>query len=133
MSGRPYRGLGTIITACLLAGTGAAVSVLPAQAATPTATCAPKIVTHVTAPGVGSTMLVKAASAGHVNLMEKTRASLQVRGVVPVSKWKVTVVTADGPKVHVTFDRMSSTHSIRFYARMNSAGTRVTVITVACT
>jgi hypothetical protein len=133
MLGRPYRGLGTIITAGLLASTGAAVSVQPAQAATRTAVCAPKIITHVSAPGVGNSTLVKAASAGHVNLMEKTSASLQVRGVAPVSQWKVTIVTADGAKVHVTFDRVLSTHSIRFYARMNSAGTRITVITVACT
>jgi hypothetical protein len=133
MPGRPYRGLGTIITACLLAGTGVTVGVLPAQAAAHIATCAPKIVTHVTAPGVGNITLAKAAGAGHVTLMETSSAALQVRGVAPVSKWKVTIVTADGAKVHVTFDRMSSTHSIRFYARMDSAGTRITVITVACT
>jgi hypothetical protein len=130
---RPHRGLGTLLTACLLASTGAALSMVPAAAAAPAVSCAPKTVTPLTAPGIGNTQVVRAASAGNVKVQQQGVTALDVKEIDTAPGWTDTVLTGSGDRLHLTFDRIGSTHVVRFYARLNPTGTRLSVITVVCT
>jgi len=126
--------MGAVLTVGLLAGGGAVLFALPAQAATTATTCAPKSVTRVTAPGVGNTYVATAASAGSVTLLQNATSNLEVSSVAPASGWNDTVVTASGVTVHVSFQQPSShANQVRFHARVNSTGTEISLITVVCT
>jgi hypothetical protein len=130
---RARRSIGTLLTVCALAGAGTAASAIPAQAATASVTCSPKTVTHVAAPGAWRAIVVKAGIAGWVTLAEKSPPSIAVRAVAPNLGWKATTITRAGTRVHMSFSRSTSAHLIRFYARINAAGTRLTMVTVVCT
>lgn len=122
-----------LVSVCLLVGTGASLGAMPVQAATSTITCGPKNVSRVAAPGVGKTATLPAASAGSVTVLQSAQANLTVHSVAPASGWRDTVLTASGQRVHVGFSGTPSTNEVRFYARINSTGTVVSVITVVCT
>jgi hypothetical protein len=116
----------------LVVGSAIATGVAPVSAANPTYTCGPKNIAHSTAPGVGKTTTVSAVNAGTVTLLQNTQTNLQVQSVAPASGWTDKVVVASGSKVHVVFN--SAPHNqVRFDARLNSTGTRLTVVTVTCT
>jgi hypothetical protein len=116
----------------MVVGSAMATGAAPVYAANPTFTCGPKNITHSTAPGVGKTTTVSAVNAGTVTLLQNTQTNLQVQSVAPASGWTDKVVIGSGPKVHVLFN--SAPHNqVRFDARLNSTGTRLTVVTVTCT
>jgi hypothetical protein len=127
------RGLGTLVALCVLAGAGAAVTTGPAQAAAPTVTCGHKTVTHVAAPGAWKSVVVRAANAGWVTLTQQSPPSLVVKAVAPNPGWRYSVITRSGERIHMSFTKTTSAHLIRFYARINDDGTRLTMIAVACT
>jgi len=69
-----------------------------------------------------------------VTLLQNTTSSLEVVSVALASGWSDTVITPSGAKVHVGFQQPSSrANQVRFHARVNSSGAKLTVITVVCT
>jgi len=122
----------TLVAVGMLAGTGTALSALPVHAATVAATCGAKSTSHAVAPGLGNATTVSAASAGTVTLLQDAQASLQVQSVAPATGWTDQVTIATGVKVHVGFRGATKTSQVRIDARLNAAGTTLTVITVTC-
>ena len=97
----------------------------------PVARC-PGAFARAVAPGLGNATTVAAASAGTVNVLQNAQASLQVSSVAPATGWTDKVTIATGAKVHVGFRGATKTSQVRFDARLNAAGTTLTVITVTC-
>ncbi len=117
----------------------AAVGVSPVAASnvTPQATrltCGPKSSTHHPASGVGGSATYAANGAGTVTLLRQTQTSLKVTDADSRSGWQSSVVTRAGTRVHVGFQRVGDPHEQeRFFARLNSTGTVITIVTQTCT
>lgn len=122
----------TIVTAGVIAGSGAALGALPVHAASATVTCGAKNISHGVAPGVGKSTTVAAGSAGTVTMLQNTQTNLQVQSVAPATGWTDKVTIPSGVKVHVGFHATSSTGQLRFDGRLNPAGTTLTIVTVSC-
>ncbi len=111
---------------------GAAVSTSMTPAVT--VTCGPKSITNFAAPGVGRGATYVAGTAGSVKLLQPSLTSLDVESVVPNSTWKGTVVTEKGIRVHVGFQQIGAPEEqVRFWGRLDSTGTVITIVTQTCT
>jgi hypothetical protein len=130
--------VGALIAVAMGIG-GSVLTAVPVAASTattpaPTATCGPSTSNHYLAPGVGHSFTYGAGPAGAVTLLQKTQTTLKVTSVSPASGWKATVVTAIGQKVHVGFQRVADPNEQeRFWARLDSTGTRITIVVQSCT
>ncbi len=112
---------------------GAAASTSMTSAVT-TITCGPKSSTQYPAPGVGLGATFGADSTGSVKLLQPTLTTLDVENVTPISGWKGTVVTETGTRVHVGFQQVGAPEEqVRFWARLSSTGTVITIVTQTCT
>jgi hypothetical protein len=117
---------------------GIAFAALPVAASTAThattPVCGPKISSHHPAPGVGKSATYTANSAGSVTLLQQTQTTLNVKSASPASGWKDTVVTASGTTVHVGFQVVKAPEEQeRFWARLNSTGTTISIVIQSCT
>lgn len=103
-------------------------------AASTATTCGPKSATHFPAPGVGHGATYTADSAGSVTLLQPSQTTLDVESVSHNSGWKDTVITESGTRVHVGFQRVGAPQEQeRFWARLNSTGTIITIVLQSCT
>jgi hypothetical protein len=116
----------------MVAASAMVAGAAPVHAASTTVTCGAKNIVHSVAPGVGKTTTVAAAAAGSVTLLQNAQTTLQVQSVAPASGWTDKVVAPSGTKVHVGFIGTPHTNQVRFDARLNPAGTKLTVVTVSC-
>ena len=98
-----------------------------------TVTCGTKSATRYAAPGVGKTATYQAATSGSVTVLQSATATLTVQSVTPAAGWTDTVRTSSGAKVDVIFRSKSPLAQERFTARVNSTGSKITVILVSCT
>ena len=127
------------LVAVALVVSGLAFAAAPVAASTavqhaPNTTCGPKTATHHAAPGVGHSATYAANGAGTVTLLHQSQTTLHVTSVSPATGWKDSVVTATGTTVHVSFQRVGAPEEQeRFFARLNSTGTRITIIIQSCT
>jgi hypothetical protein len=127
---------GAVIAAFVVSGIGFAALPVAASTATHATTpvCGPKMSSHYRAPGVGKSATYTANSAGSVTLVQQTQTTLNVRSASPASGWKDTVVTASGTTVHVGFQVVKAPEEQeRFWARLNSTGTVITIVIQSCT
>lgn len=121
-----------VVSGIAFAAPHVAASTPTSHATTPT--CGPKTSSHQPAPGVGHSVTETAASAGSVTLRQQSLTTLKVTSVTPESGWKDTVVTRSGARVHVGFQQVGMPQEQeRFWARLNSTGTVVTVVLQSCT
>ncbi len=126
-----------LVTAAFVVS-GIAFAALPVGASSAThattPVCGPKISSHYRAPGVGKSAIYTANSAGSVTLLQQTQTTLNVTSASPASGWKDTVVTASGTTVHVGFQGVKAPEEQeRFWARLNSTGTIITIVIQSCT
>jgi hypothetical protein len=127
------------LVAVALVVSGLAFAAAPVAASTaapraPSTACGPKTATHHTAPGVGHSATYAANSAGTVKMLQQTQTTLSVTSVSPATGWKDSVVTATGTTVHVSFQRVGAPEEQeRFWARLNSTGTTITIVIQSCT
>jgi hypothetical protein len=121
-----------VVGAIAFAGPPVVASTAPALAAG--AICGTKSITKHPAPGVGKSAKFTASTAGSVTLVQLTTTTLKVTSATPTSGWKATVITASGTTVHVGFQQVGlDNEQVRFWARLNSTGTRITTILQTCT
>jgi hypothetical protein len=127
------------LVAVALVVSGLAFTAAPVAASTgvrhaPNTTCGPKTATHFAAPGVGQSATYAANSAGTVTMLQQSQTTLSVTSVSPATGWKDSVVTATGTTVHVSFQKVGDpADQERFFARLNSTGTRITIVIQSCT
>jgi hypothetical protein len=133
--GRSSRAL--VAVALVVSGLALAAAPVAASTAAPhitNTTCGPKTATHFAAPGVGQSATYAANSAGTVTLLQESLTTLHVTSVSPAAGWKDSVVTATGTKVHVSFQQVGDPQEQeRFWARLNSTGTRIAIVIQSCT
>jgi hypothetical protein len=99
-----------------------------------TISCGPKSETHYAAPGTGNHARYGVASVGSVTVLQKSGTTLSVTAVKHAAGWKDTVVTGHGVRVHVGFQKIGEPNDQhRFWARLNSSGTTLTVVIQNCT
>jgi hypothetical protein len=127
------------LVAVALVVSGLAIAAAPVAASTATqhaqsTTCGPKTATHYTAPGVGQSATYAAHSAGTATLRQQSKTTLSVTSVSPATGWKDSIVTATGMTVHIAFQQVGNPQDQeRFWARLNSTGTTVTIVIQSCT
>lgn len=127
------------LVAVVLVVSGSAFAAAPVAASTaslraPSTSCGPKTTTHHAAPGVGHSATYAADVAGTVTLLQQSQTTLSVTSVSPATGWKDSVVTATGTTVHVSFQRVGDPQDQdRFWGRLNSTGTRITIVIQSCT
>lgn len=137
-TGHRQRYFGALIAVAIGIG-GALVAAVPVAASTATSgavavLCGPSTSSHYQAPSVGGSASYAAGPAGSVTVLHKRQTTLAVTAVHPQPGWKGTVVTALGPKVHVGFQRVADPNrQERFWARLDSTGTRITIVVQSCT
>jgi hypothetical protein len=133
--GRSSRAL--VAVALVVSGLAFAVAPVAASTGAPHALspqCGPKTATHFAAPGVGQSATYAANSAGTVTVLQQSQTTLSVTSVSPATGWKDSIVAATGTTVHVSFQRIGhEEEQERFWARVNSTGTRITIIIQSCT
>jgi len=121
-----------VVSAIAFAGPPVAAATAPTLAAG--AICGTKSVTKHPAPGVGKSATITASTAGSVTVVQLTTTTLKVMSATPASGWKATVITASGTTVHVGFQMVGfDNEQVRFWARLNTTGTRMAVILQTCT
>jgi hypothetical protein len=133
--GRYTRAL--VVGAVVVSGLAYAAAPVVASTAAlhaPNTTCGPKTATHFVAPGVRHSATYEADSAGTVTVLQQSQTTLSVTSVSPAPGWKDSVVTTSGTTVHVSFQNVGNPQDQdRFWARLNSTGTRVTIVIQSCT
>jgi hypothetical protein len=123
---------GLVVSAIAFAGPPVAAATAPTLAAG--AVCGTKSIAKHAAPGVGKSVTFAASTAGSVTLVQLTTTTLKVTSAIPASGWKATVITATGTTVHVGFQQVGlDNEQVRFWARLNTTGTRITTILQTCT
>jgi type IV secretory pathway VirJ component len=134
--GHCQRYFGAVIAVAIGIG-GTLVGAAPVAASTATSgavVCGPATSSHYQAPTVGGSASYAAGSAGSVTVLHKRVLTLEVTAVYPNSGWKDTVITAISQKVHVGFQgTVDPNEQERFWARLDSTGTRITIIVQSCT
>jgi hypothetical protein len=136
--GHRQRSFGALISVAIGIG-GTLVAATPVAASTATSgavavVCGPATSSHYKAPTVGGSASYAAGSAGSVTVLHKRVLTLEVTAVNPNSGWKGTVITAIGQKVHVGFQgTVDPNEQERFWARLDSTGTRITIVDQSCT
>jgi hypothetical protein len=121
-----------VVSAIAFAGPSVAAATAPTLAAG--AVCGTKSIAKHPAPGVGKSATFTAPTAGSVTLVQLTTTTLKVTSAPPLSGWKATVITASGTTVHVGFQMVGmDNEQVRFWARLNTTGTRITTILQTCT
>jgi hypothetical protein len=121
-----------VVSAIAFAGPPVAASTAPTLAAG--AICGTKSIVKHPAPGVGKIATFTASTSGTVTLVQLTATTLKVTSATPASGWKATVITASGTTVHVGFQLVGfDNEQARFWARLNTTGTRIAAILQTCT
>lgn len=130
---------GRALVTVVLVVSGIAFAGPPVAASTATAQvtgaiCGTKSISSHPAPGVGTSATFAAAFAGSVTVLQQSTTTLNVTSAKPVSGWKATVITASGTTVHVGFQQVGlDNEQVRFWARLNSTGTTITIVIQTCT
>ncbi len=127
-----------VVAALAVSGIAFAGAPMTASAAvvahTATPQCGPKVATHYQAPGVGVSATYTADSAGSVTLLDQGVGTLKVTHVSHKSKWMDTVITGTGTTIHVGFQGIGAPQEKeRFWARLNSSFTVITIVIQSCT
>ena len=121
-----------VVSAIAFAGPPVAAATAPTLAAG--AVCGTKTIAKHSAPGVGKSATFTASTTGSVTVIQLTTTTLKVTSATPISGWKATVITASGTTVHVGFQQVGlDNEQVRFWARLNTTGTRITTILQTCT
>jgi len=127
-----HRPLRAVLTTALVVGSMALAATPVGASSTAPASgikCGPKTVTPHPAPGVGKEESFTVGNGGTVTLLQRSNTALRVASADAKAGWKVNVVSRNGPRPHVGFQRVGVPNDQeRFWARMNTTGTPGTVI-----
>jgi hypothetical protein len=127
------------LVAAVLVVSGIALAGPPVAASTATAQvvgaiCGTKSISSHPAPGVGKSATFTVSPAGSVTILQLSTTTLKVTSTTHTSGWKATVITAIGQTVHVGFQQVAfDNEQERFWARLNSTGTKIITVLQTCT